>query len=605
MEAAVLHDASLEEQRAAHEALATALAPDDDRSAWHAAWASVGPNAAVADGLADLAVRARSSGAQSSASAAFEQSAALTPDPALRTQRLLLAAEAALAAGATTRAHALASEIRADLLPAADRGRPAHVRGRAALLLGRPGEAGPLLLEATRGLDLGSAAVALTEAVEAAVESGDRGFAETVVARAEQLPMADDPVLAFYTGRARSALLGFTGYRVESMSLLRASLDAVTEADLGDSAAAWLAVGEVSCNVGDVIKGRRHFVTATALARGQGDLPLLGRALEGQAFAEHMLGQWNAGYANGTRALELMDGDRAPYQRAEVLQNLAEIDAARGDEAACRQRCEEVRDLSERLGLRLLGVLADRREALLDLGLNRLDAAEARLRRVLVAVRQLDLPHPFYSPIPDLVEVCVRTGRLEGVTDLVDEFEARAGPTSLSQARARVLRIQALVAGPDDYAALFEQSVALDVATGMDFLRARTLLCYGERLRRDRQRVMARTVLTEALTVFDSLEAVPWSQRARSELAATGETLRPEGVSSSGVLTPQELQIAVLVAEGKRNKEIAGMLFLSVRTVEFHLTRIYRKLGVANRAALAARLAGGPDGPDAVVAAHL
>ena len=593
VEAALLHDASPEERREAHVVLGAALPSDDTRSVWHAAWASIGPDETVADALAQVGALSQANAAQPSASAAFERAAALTPDPGLRSERLLLAAEAALAGGATTQAHALASEIRVDLLPDSEQGRPAYVRGRAAMLLGQPGEAGPLLLEATRGLDAEPAAEALNWAVQAAMESGDRDFAEVLVARAAQLPMPDDPLLAFQVARARSALLGFTGFSEDSLDLLRTAIDVVTEANaLGESPSAWLALGQATCSLGDVIPGRRHFVTAAAHARVQGDLPRLVQALEGQAFAEHMLGEWTMAYATGTRALELMGGDRSPYQRAEVLQNLAEIDAARGDEIACRRRCDEVRDLADRLGLRLQAVLADRREALLDLGLNRLEAAGTRLRRLLVTVRRLDLTHPFYSPIPDLVEVCVRTGRREEIEDLVEEFASLSGHGLNSQAQARVLRLRALVAPPDAYDSPFEESVALDMETGMDFLRARTLLCYGERLRRDRRRVDARVVLTEALTVFDSLDAVPWSQRARAELSATGETLQPTSLSSTGTLTPQELQIAVLVAEGRRNKEIAGMLFLSIRTVEFHLTRVYRKLGVANRAALASRLAG-------------
>ena len=594
VEAALLHDAPPEVRRAAHGALGRALPPDDSRAAWHAAEASVGPDAAVAGSLARVAARAQATTAQSSASAAFEKAAALTPDLTLSTQRLLLAAEAALASGSTTRAHALAARIRADLLPESDRGRPAAVRGRAAMLLGRAAEAGPLLLEATRGLDPRSAAEALNEAVEAAVESGDHDFGWVLVARAEQLPVGEDPILAFQVGRARSALLGFAGEAAGSLDLLRTTIAAAIAADAaGDSPALWLALGQASCTVGAVIPGRRHFITAAAHARGQGDLPRLLAALEGQAFAEHMLGQWTAAYATGTRALELNDGDRSPYHRAEGQQILAEIDAARGDETACRQRCDEVRTLAERLGLRLLAVLADRREALLDLGLNRLEDAEARLLGVLTSVRRLDLAHPFYSPIPDLVEVLVRTDRAGEAGGLVEEFAALSGVGSQGPAQARLLRLRALVSRADEYDALFDRSIALDVETGMDFLRARTLLLYGERLRRDRRRVDAREALRGALSIFDSLDAVPWSQRARSELAATGETMPPAGVSSTGALTPQELQIAVLVAEGRRNKEIAGALFLSIRTVEFHLTRVYRKLGVANRAALASRLAGG------------
>jgi DNA-binding CsgD family transcriptional regulator len=225
--------------------------------------------------------------------------------------------------------------------------------------------------------------------------------------------------------------------------------------------------------------------------------------------------------------------------------------------------------------------------------LNRLEAAENRLRHVQQQQQHLGLQHSYLSPLPDLVEVCLRAGDLGEAERLVEAMVANhlfdARPTS----RARLLRSQALVATKDQYRALFEQSVALDRQTGTDFLRARTLLCYGERLRRDRQRVLARVMLKEALDVFDSLEAVPWSERTRHELTATGERSQARAASVTGHLTPQELQIAALVADGKGNKDVAATLFLSVRTVEFHLSRIYRKLAVPNRATLASRLAAG------------
>ncbi len=125
----------------------------------------------------------------------------------------------------------------------------------------------------------------------------------------------------------------------------------------------------------------------------------------------------------------------------------------------------------------------------------------------------------------------------------------------------------------------------------MRFFQARTRLCFGERLRRDRHQVQAREQLGAALAVFEDVDARPWADRARGELAAAGVQSRDAGVGGVADLTPRELQIALAVAEGRRNKEIAGALFLSVRTVEFHLTRAFIKLGVRSRGELSARLA--------------
>lgn len=592
--AAILHEVSPEDRRAAHSVLAAVITADANRAAWHAASACLDPDATAAEALAGVGTRIQLSGAPAAASAAFERAAALSPEPGLRAERLLLAAEAALLAGTTERAGVLASRIACDLLAEPARGRRALVRGRAAMLLGRPSEAGPLLLEASRGLDSRSAAAALAEAVAAALETGDLEFAGYLVTEAERLrPKTHDLVLALFVDRARAALIGLAGDTAESARVLHGAIDALAESQaVGVDPAVWLALAWASCAVGDLPSGRRRFVTAAAHAGRKGDVLRLVQALAGEAFAELVLGRWTSAYATGTRALELTDEDRAPYQLADVLQTLAEIDAARGHEEVCRRRCDLVRGIADRLGLRQLGILADRREALLELGLNQLDQAAVRLRRVRQELDRLGLRHSYLSPIPDLVEVYVRAGMLSEARALVPEFAALTG-SALPTAHARLLRTQALVADRDQYPALFEESLTLDATTGLEFLRARTLLCYGERLRRDRKRVAARARLRDALDVFDALEALPWSHRARVELEATGERLGPRKVMPSEQLTAQELEIAVLVGQGQRSKQVAATLFLSVRTVEFHLTRVYRKLGVATRAELASRLARG------------
>lgn len=447
-----------------------------------------------------------------------------------------------------------------------------------------------MLLAAATRLPPPAQAAAIGAAVDAALESADLDFARLLILQAEQLRGYDlDPLLRLHLDRARCAVAGAAG-DFHPVPVLRRAIDGLDHLHAAATAATWLALGTACCDIGDLARARRHFVTAAAYARVQGDLPLLVDALAGETFAEHALGGWSTAYAAGTRALELMDADRAPYLLADLAQLLAEIDAARGAEDLCRQRCAQVRGLAARLGLWQLAVRAERREALLDLGLNRLDAAADRLQQVREQNEAMGLRHPYLSPVPDLVEVYVRAGRPAEAARLVPEFAAVVGPGAPAIAQARLLRTRALVAGDGGYRDLFEESVRLDADGGHAFLRARTLLCYGERLRRDRERVAARAALRTAVALFDRLEATPWSHRTRVELAATGETVTSSS-AGTGHLTPQELQIAVLVGEGQRNKDIAATLFLSVRTVEFHLTRVYRKLAVGTRAELAARLA--------------
>ena len=143
-------------------------------------------------------------------------------------------------------------------------------------------------------------------------------------------------------------------------------------------------------------------------------------------------------------------------------------------------------------------------------------------------------------------------------------------------------------------AARFEQAIALHEQTRDVFELARTRLAYGERLRRARNRVLAREQLRAAADAFEDLDARPWADRARAELAATGETLRRRDSSTLEELTPQELQIALLLTSGKTTRETAAALFLSPKTVEYHLRHVYQKLDIHSREELATSLAERP-----------
>jgi DNA-binding CsgD family transcriptional regulator len=156
-----------------------------------------------------------------------------------------------------------------------------------------------------------------------------------------------------------------------------------------------------------------------------------------------------------------------------------------------------------------------------------------------------------------------------------------------------VARLRGLVADEDDFEPEFRHALSLHERADDAFARARTELAFGERLRRAGRRRDARVQLRAALKTFDELGARPWSERASTELRASGETLRRRQPHEAEELTPQELQIALLVAEGKTNKEVGATLFLSHKTVEFHLGRIYRKLSIGSRAELIRQFAAG------------
>jgi len=232
-------------------------------------------------------------------------------------------------------------------------------------------------------------------------------------------------------------------------------------------------------------------------------------------------------------------------------------------------------------------LLARCQRALLELGTGRLEEAIEHSEALRRLATQWDVSHPFYSPIADLIEAYARAGSLDKARTLLLQFLAQVPGDANPLPAARAARCQGIVAA-DDYDAHFRKAITLQERYAHVFQHARSLLCYGERLRRAQRRRDARIQLRASIEIFDLLDARPWAERARAELHASGETI---GHGAGGErLTPQELQIALLVTQGRTNAEIGRAIFLSTRTVEFHLSR---ELGISSRTELASHLAGG------------
>jgi DNA-binding CsgD family transcriptional regulator len=227
---------------------------------------------------------------------------------------------------------------------------------------------------------------------------------------------------------------------------------------------------------------------------------------------------------------------------------------------------------------------------LMALGAGDLDEAIRRLRGVqALPVAEQTRAQTIIPWAFDLVEAYARAGRNQEAAELLEQIAVDAPPeggsTRVDWLVAMTWRCRGLLASRADMAAAFERALAAHDRCEMPFERARTLLCLGERLRRGRQRGPARQHLRRALEIFEQLDAVAWAARARAELAATGETTtRGTGVAAS--LTPQELQVALVVARGASNQEAASALFLSQKTIEYHLSNIYRKTNLRSRAEL-------------------
>jgi DNA-binding CsgD family transcriptional regulator len=248
-------------------------------------------------------------------------------------------------------------------------------------------------------------------------------------------------------------------------------------------------------------------------------------------------------------------------------------------------------ELSRELGMGLTQVWAIGAVGQLELGLGDAAAAAEQFARQQELLGQLGITDADLWPAADAVDAYLRLGQDADARAIAAEFAAVADAKGQPWARARALRCQGLVARDDDFAGYFDAALALHEQTPDAFETARTQLAYGERLRRARNRVLAREQLRAGAATFERLDARPWADRARAELAATGETLRRRDPSTIEELTPQELQIAMLLTAGRTTRETAAALFLSPKTVEYHLRHVYQKLGIHSRDELTRALA--------------
>jgi DNA-binding CsgD family transcriptional regulator len=258
--------------------------------------------------------------------------------------------------------------------------------------------------------------------------------------------------------------------------------------------------------------------------------------------------------------------------------------------AAATAAAQEALELCERHHVHVMEIWARLATADVAYGLGEVEQALEHYRGVATRLTELGLRDVDLSPAPEIVECLVRLNRRGAAVDVAAEHAVRAGSKGQPWARARAARAQALLADDSGLDAAFGLALELHDATLDLYERARTQLAYGGRLRRARRRIDARAMLQPALETFVRLGAQPWADAAADELAASGATVARPDESAASRLTPRELQIARLLTEGRTTREAAGALFLSPKTVEYHLRNIYTKLGIASRTQLADQL---------------
>jgi DNA-binding CsgD family transcriptional regulator len=586
---AVYQAAPLSRRQAVHRALASLFdgEAEADRRAWHRAAGSVEPDPSVVEELEQAAQRARRRSGFAAASLAFERAATLTPDEEHRAQQLTAAAENAWLAGRVERALTLLEAARplvSEPLRGADIDR---LVGLIETARGVPADACQLLLRAGTEIgpiDVERALQLLNISGIAAAYAGDRE-ATVAIGEVARGVVADEPPFV----RMLAKLLIGLGDHAEgdftnAAPRLRDALEAAEELDddaTTEEPVALLFAGRAALYLGDDEVAHRTHREAAARARASGALSILTQILPRLTTVDLFAGHWPSASANAREGLQLAREIGQHGLVAEQLAFLAVIAALRGSEDECRSLAADSRELASARRLVLVAEIAHWALAQLELGLGRADEALRHCREISTTLVVL------WAGL-DRVEAAIRAGERELARAWLDEFAPWAESSAAAWARAVVSHCRALLSEDESEAErLFLAAFEAHAEAARPFEHARSELAYGEFLRRARHRVEAREHLRAALDGFEGLRATLWAERARIELRASGQTARKRDPSTTDELTPQELQIAHFVAEGLTNREVAAQLFLSPRTIDFHLRNVFRKLGISSRTALA------------------
>ncbi len=591
---AILQGASTGTRRWAHLALADAVGDaSPDHRAWHRAAAALGPDDEVAADLERAAERAALRGGHGAASAAYARAADLGTDPGARGRRLVEAAGAAWHAGRPDTAGSLLDRARPDVRDAAVGARARHLRGVVGFWCGPLPAACETLMGAAEdaaATDPRAALEMLFDAGEAAGWAGDFARMTEVGHRAvtlQRLDAEEDVWLAKLLNGVGDLWAGRSHEGTMAVREAIAGADAITEPRW----LTWAAAGAGSAGADE--REEAMIRRAIALARESGAVDALTLILSTAAVRGLFEGRFElAAEAEEGYALAHEAGLR--NAAALHLSVLAHLDGLAGEEDRCRARAAEVAEAARANGMVFADGIAEWGVAMLEYGTGRVEPALARLQRLSVPEPGRVHDHIGFVSAPDLVEAAVRAGRPGDAQAGLERLTAFARPGAPDWALALAARCRGIVAQDDDEA-VAELTTAVELHT-RPFDRARSLLLLGERLRRTRRRADAREHLRAALEAFEAQGAVPWAERARGELRATGETARRSADADAG-LTAQERQIARMVAQGLTNKEVAAQLYLSPRTIDAHMRGVFSKLGITSRRELRGLSLGDEAGP--------
>jgi DNA-binding CsgD family transcriptional regulator/tetratricopeptide (TPR) repeat protein len=584
---AVYRAASPEARQQAHMALAVALEGQQDaadRGAWHRAEAAEGPDEGVASALERSAERAMRRSGHAAAATALERAAQFSSGDAERARRLVAAADAAWQGGDGRRARTLLDQ--AERLGPRDAGVRLdlrYLRGLIELRAGVPADGLSMLLPAARE----AAAADPRRAVRIVHATGEAAFLSADdVAQAEvgrlslDLPAAEDRSQALLSRLMASARQARMGMRA---SLGDPALGQVLELDDPELLAR---AGGMTLGIGLQDLSQRLRARAVARARTLGAAGTLAWALEGVVTDEILLGRYASAEAHAEEGRRLALETGQVNSACAHLVSLALLAALRGrEQETCRLADEALRVAA---GRRLVRAAGGARIALgiMALAAGRPHEALEQFETLWQSWPNTSRRGPVLLVVPDLVEAAVRAGQPARCRDLMSALLVWAESSRSAEVHAVATRSRALLEAGEEAERAYVEALRLHAATERPLDHGRTALLYGEFLRRRRRRRDSRPPLRTALDTFEHLGTPVWAERARSELRATGETVQRRVSNAPVPLTGQEMQIVGAVGAGLTNREVAAQFFISPRTVDHHLRRVFSKLGISSRAEL-------------------
>jgi DNA-binding CsgD family transcriptional regulator len=590
---AVYRSAPLEERQAVHLVLAevTDRELDPDRRAWHLAAAAPGADEEVASELERSAGRAQARGGVAAAAAFLERSVALTRDPVRRAGRALAAAQAHLQAGAVDSALELLAMAEAGPLEELERALVQLLRGQIAFASGIGSEAPMLLLKAARRIELLDVALAretYLDAWGAALFAGRAAPAGTLHEVSRAARSAPRP-----TGASRPSDLLLDGFallvtegRAAAAPLLRRAARVFAEEEIAMEEGlrwGWLAAGATSI-LWDEESQHNLLVRQLQSSRDAGLLSvapfqlhtLANNAISRGDFgtARSLLAEADAiGEATSTRfaryAAVMLAAFRGKEAETSALIDVMVKDASAGGQGVGIQVCQW-----------WSGVLYN--------GLGRYEEALAQAREACAQAPEL---YVSAFALPELIEAASRTGRMHIALEALERLVEVTTVCDADWGLGVLARSRALLSEGEDADRSYREAIDRLGHTQLRSELARAHLVYGEWLRREGRRTDARRQLRTAHDQFTSIGMEAFAERARRELSATGETARKRTPETRDELTPQEAQVADLARAGLSNPEIAAQLFLSPRTVQYHLRKVFTKLDITSRRQLHGALA--------------